>query len=140
MIAGKGKENGTILTHTETTVNAGDTLTIVSGRDTNLTGRRSAGRACWPISLAGAAAGELAGTLALEMYAWGQCDSRTRLCEPLSRLLPSTLFLFSFESNQAIKLFIHTVKGIIHGAGTGYCTAGSGIYRCRAALVTSPEH
>ncbi|WP_176690993.1 hemagglutinin repeat-containing protein, partial [Enterobacter roggenkampii] len=27
--ARKGKENGTTLTHTETTVNAGDTLTIV---------------------------------------------------------------------------------------------------------------
>ena len=41
--AGKGKENGTTLTHTETTVNAGDTLTIVSGRDTNLTGAQVSG-------------------------------------------------------------------------------------------------
>ena len=47
---GKGTERGNGTTRTETTVNAGDTLTIVSGRDTNLTGRRSAGRACWPIS------------------------------------------------------------------------------------------
>ncbi|HDR2705491.1 TPA: hemagglutinin repeat-containing protein, partial [Enterobacter roggenkampii] len=41
--ARKGKENGTTLTHTETTVNAGDTLTIVSGRDTNLTGAQVSG-------------------------------------------------------------------------------------------------
>lgn len=41
--AGKGKENGATLTHTETTVNAGDTLTIISGRDTNLTGAQVSG-------------------------------------------------------------------------------------------------
>ncbi|HDR2620796.1 TPA: hemagglutinin repeat-containing protein [Enterobacter chuandaensis] len=40
---GKGKENGTTLTHTETRVNAGDTLTIISGRDTNLTGAQVSG-------------------------------------------------------------------------------------------------
>lgn len=41
--AGKGKENGTTTTHTETTVNAGETLSIVSGRDTNLTGAQVSG-------------------------------------------------------------------------------------------------
>ncbi|MCP1116191.1 hemagglutinin repeat-containing protein [Enterobacter bugandensis] len=41
--AGYGKENGTTLTHTETTVNAGDTFTIISGRDANLTGAQVSG-------------------------------------------------------------------------------------------------
>jgi filamentous hemagglutinin len=41
--AGKGTERGNGTTRTETTVNAGDTLTIVSGRDTNLTGAQVSG-------------------------------------------------------------------------------------------------
>ncbi|EPB5264234.1 TPA: hemagglutinin repeat-containing protein [Enterobacter kobei] len=40
---GKGTERGNGTTRTETTVNAGDTLTIVSGRDTNLTGAQVSG-------------------------------------------------------------------------------------------------
>lgn len=41
--SGKGTERGNGTTRTETTVNAGDTLTIVSGRDTNLTGAQVSG-------------------------------------------------------------------------------------------------
>ncbi|MCF1289506.1 hemagglutinin repeat-containing protein [Enterobacter kobei] len=40
---GKGTERGNGTTRTETTVNSGDTLTIVSGRDTNLTGAQVSG-------------------------------------------------------------------------------------------------
>ncbi|HMM19100.1 MAG TPA: hemagglutinin repeat-containing protein [Selenomonadales bacterium] len=41
----KGKENGTILTHTETVVEARDTLTLKSGGDTNLEGAKAKGGA-----------------------------------------------------------------------------------------------
>ncbi|WP_431625718.1 hemagglutinin repeat-containing protein, partial [Enterobacter roggenkampii] len=41
--ARKGKENGTTLTHSETSVSAGDALMIISGRDTNLTGAEVSG-------------------------------------------------------------------------------------------------
>ena len=41
--ARKGKENGTTLTHSETSVSAGDALMIISGRDTNLTGAQVSG-------------------------------------------------------------------------------------------------
>lgn len=40
---GKGSENGRAVSHTETTVNAGNHLTIVSGRDTTLTGAQVSG-------------------------------------------------------------------------------------------------
>ena len=40
---GKGSENGKAVSHTETTVNAGNNLTIVSGRDTTLTGAQVSG-------------------------------------------------------------------------------------------------
>lgn len=40
---GKGSESGNGITHTETTVNAGNNLTIVSGRDTTLTGAQVSG-------------------------------------------------------------------------------------------------
>lgn len=41
--AGKGKESGNGTTHTETTVDAGNNLTIISGRDTTLTGAQVSG-------------------------------------------------------------------------------------------------
>src|SRR5476651_1926092 len=40
---GKGSESGNGVTHTETTVNAGNNLNIVSGRDTTLTGAQVSG-------------------------------------------------------------------------------------------------
>ncbi|MGO0375725.1 hemagglutinin repeat-containing protein [Escherichia coli] len=40
---GKGSEKGNGTTHTETTVNAGNRLTIISGRDTTLTGAQAGG-------------------------------------------------------------------------------------------------
>ena len=40
---GSGSENGNGLTHTETTVSAGNNLSIVSGRDTTLTGAQVSG-------------------------------------------------------------------------------------------------
>ncbi|VEC02278.1 p120 [Cedecea lapagei] len=40
---GKGNEKGTGTSHTETTLNAGDKLSIVSGRDTTLTGAQASG-------------------------------------------------------------------------------------------------
>ncbi len=41
---GKGKEHGNGTTHTETTVNAGETLSIVSGRDATLAGAQASGK------------------------------------------------------------------------------------------------
>ncbi|WP_368926921.1 hemagglutinin repeat-containing protein [Serratia marcescens] len=41
--AGKGHENGNGLTHTETTLDAGSTLSLTSGRDTTLTGAQASG-------------------------------------------------------------------------------------------------
>ncbi|UAN24660.1 hemagglutinin repeat-containing protein (plasmid) [Enterobacter sp. JBIWA003] len=40
---GKGSESGNMLTHTETTLNAGNNLNITSGRDTTLTGAQVSG-------------------------------------------------------------------------------------------------
>ncbi|HHN9508533.1 TPA: hemagglutinin repeat-containing protein, partial [Escherichia coli] len=40
---GKGSEKGNGITHTETTVDAGNRLTIISGRDTTLTGAQAGG-------------------------------------------------------------------------------------------------
>ncbi|VEC02282.1 Filamentous hemagglutinin [Cedecea lapagei] len=40
---GKGNEKGTGTSHTETTLNAGDNLSIVSGRDSTLTGAQASG-------------------------------------------------------------------------------------------------
>ncbi|EFN6712426.1 hypothetical protein EO020_27505, partial [Escherichia coli] len=40
---GKGSEKGNGTTHTETTVDAGNRLTIISGRDTTLTGAQAGG-------------------------------------------------------------------------------------------------
>ncbi|BEO28406.1 16S rRNA endonuclease CdiA [Serratia marcescens] len=41
--AGKGHENGNGLTHTETTLDAGNNLNLTSGRDTRLTGAQASG-------------------------------------------------------------------------------------------------